>query len=147
MPTSCAGIEFIKNYEKLRLKAYKPTPKDKWTIGYGTTVIDGKPIQPGLEITKEQAELYLCEHLKELEKIIEENVKAPITPNQYDALISLVYNIGETQFKQSTLLRYLNRGHYGLAGKEFHRWIYQKGKPLSGLIARRQAEKEIFERA
>ena len=71
-------------------------------------------------------------------------VKVPLTQNQFDALVSFVFNIGDGAFAASTLLRYLNKGRYQEAAVEFMRWIHAGGKRLDGLIRRRRAEQELF---
>jgi lysozyme len=71
-------------------------------------------------------------------------VRVPLTENQYSAVVSLVYNIGGTNFRTSTLLRKLNKGDYDGAANEFRRWVYAKHMVLGGLVARRERERELF---
>lgn len=71
-------------------------------------------------------------------------VKVPLTQNQYDALVSLVFNIGRGSFARSSLLKKLNAGDMTGAAQEFPRWVYAKGKKLPGLITRRNDEMELF---
>ena len=142
--------EFIQGREGFRACAYKPTPNDVWTIGYGHTgLVDGKPITKGMVITKEKAEeLYRNDfkaHSTPLKK-----VKVSLTGNQKIALVSLIYNIGAGAFENSTLLKKLNRGDYKGAVNEFDKYIHQKNKKtgkyevLNGLIDRRAKEKKLF---
>lgn len=145
MHTSLAGIELIKKHEKLRLRAYKPTPRDRWTIGYGTTVYpSGRPVNEGDSCSKILAEAYLKYDLIKREASINERVKVKLTQSQFDALVSLVYNIGVGAFAKSTLLRWLNQGEYILAANQFDRWVKQKGIVLKGLVKRRAEEKALF---
>jgi lysozyme len=71
-------------------------------------------------------------------------VKAPINQNQFDALVSFVYNVGAGNFAKSTLLKKLNKADYQGAGDEFLRWNRGGGKVLNGLIRRRDAERSLF---
>lgn len=134
-------IEKIKKFEGLRLSVYL-CPAGVQTIGYGHT--RNYPFSTNYRITEEQAEKYLYDDLKKFENSIKKLVKVPLSQCQYDALVSLVFNIGATNLKNSTLLKYLNNGEYSLAAEQFERWIYSNGKKLDGLIARRKAEKLIF---
>jgi lysozyme len=141
--TNQAARCLIGRAEGLRLEAYLDGT-DVWTIGWGTTRINGKPVTPGMTITKEQAAEYFNHDLAVFEKEISEVVKVALTNNQFSALISLIYNIGGTQFRSSTLLKKLNRGDYAGAANEFGRWIYDNSKILNGLIERREKEKQLF---
>ena len=136
--------EFIQGSEGFRACAYKPTPNDVWTIGYGHTgLVDGKPITKGMVITKEKAEeLYRNDFKAHIAPI--KKVKVSLTGNQKIALASLIYNIGAGAFENSTLLKKLNSGDYKGASDEFDKWVYQNGKKLKGLINRRKREKELF---
>lgn len=130
----------IKKWEELRLEAYLPTPNDVWTIGWGHT----RTAYKGMTVTKEQAAVLFDEDVRWVENALAKHVKVELTQNQYDALASLVFNIGETNFRNSTLLRKLNAGDYEGAANEFHRWKYQNGVVLRGLVRRRAEEAEYF---
>lgn len=132
--------QLIKDSEGLELKAYL-CPAGVWTIGYGDT---GPDVKEGLVITKEEAERRLEARLRGFEKGVNALVAVPLSQHQYDALISLVYNIGLGNFKTSTLLRKLNAGDYEGAADEFPRWNKSKGKVLTGLVKRREAERKLF---
>lgn len=139
--TSQKGIEFIQGYEKLRLKAYKPVPTDPWTIGWGSTRdLNGKPIQEGQTITKEMADLMFAKDLKYFENIVNEIITAKLTQNQFDALVSFVYNNGETNFISGTVDDNINKGNWDAAYAKWAQYINSGGKPLDGLKFRRQAE-------
>ena len=135
------NIDLIKKHEGLRLKAYLPTPNDVWTIGYGHT----RNVRPGQVISQSQAEDFLRQDLDWVENSLNNSVKVPLKQNQYDALASLVYNIGATNFQSSTLLRKLNTGDYKGASEQFLVWNKQKGRTLKGLVKRRQEEKDYFD--
>jgi lysozyme len=129
--------------EGLRLEAYLDGT-DVWTIGWGTTRINGKPVKKGMTITKEQAAEYFNHDIAVFEKEIADVVKVALTDNQYSSLVCLIYNIGGAQFRTSTLLRKLNSGDYAGAANEFGRWIYDNGKILNGLVERREKERQLF---
>jgi len=137
---SLGNVDLIKESEGLRLEAYMPTPNDVWTIGYGHT----KTAKPGMRITIAGAEALLKHDLAWVEAALKKYVKVPLTQNQYDALASFIYNLGETNFKNSTLLRMLNKEDYKGAADQLLRWDKQKGKVLRGLTIRRNHERDLF---
>ena len=134
------NIDIIKKHEGLRLEAYLPTPNDVWTIGYGHT----HTTQKGMKITEGQAESLLRKDITWVEKAVNKLVVVPLTQNQFDALSSLVFNIGEGGFSSSTLLRLLNVGDYEGSANQFLRWNKQKGRVLNGLTKRREEERKLF---
>ena len=132
--------ELIKKWEKLRLVAYLPTKYDVWTIGWGHTL----GVKQGDKITEAEAQAFFEQDTDWVEKAIKELVKVPLNQYQYDALASLIFNIGRTQFSNSTLLRKLNAKDYQGAADQFLVWNKQNGKTLSGLVKRRTEEREYF---
>ena len=82
--------------------------------------------------------------MKEFESTVNTSVKAPLTQNQYDALVSLSYNIGSNAFKNSTLLKKLNSGDYKGAAEQFLVWNKVNSKRVQGLVNRREAERNLF---
>lgn len=137
---SKAGIDLIKSYEQLKLKAYLPTPDDVWTIGWGHT----KGVTKGMVITEEQANDFLEEDLKWVKDTLNDLVKVSLTQNQYDALGSFIFNIGRTAFAKSTLLGLLNQGKYDDVPNQLRRWNKQNGKVLLGLTRRRAEEIKMW---
>ena len=133
----------IGHAEGLRLESYQD-PGGVWTIGWGTTKINGKPVRPGMVITREQAATYFNHDLAIVEQEVSNLVKVPLTDNQFAALVSFVFNIGASAFKKSTLLKKLNTGDYDGAANEIGRWIFAKGKFFAGLISRREQERDLF---
>ena len=133
------GLAIIRSYEKLRLKAYLPTPNDVWTIGYGHT----KGVAPGLTCTEAQALVWLREDCAEAMEAVNA-LTCPLTQNQYDALVSFVFNIGGANFASSTMRRLLEAKEYALAAGQFQRWNKQKGVVLNGLTRRRAEEAALF---
>lgn len=139
MKVNSRGLQLIKHFEGLFLQAYL-CPAEVLTIGYGHTA----DVQPGDVITPEQADTFLLEDVSASERAVNRFVTVPLTQNQFDALVSFVFNLGGHNFKSSTLLRKLNAGDYTGAAEEFPRWVNAGGKQLSGLIRRREAEKALF---
>ena len=139
MKTSPKGISLIKEFEGLRLKAYK-CPGGVWTIGYGHTA----GVRPGMVITEAQAEEFLKEDLFSCENAVN-NQKLSINQNQFDALVSLIYNIGIGNFQKSTLLRKarVNLNDNSIMD-EFLKWVYSKGRVLPGLQRRRLREMKLY---
>lgn len=143
MKTSNLGINLVCGFEGLRLKAYDDGV-GVWTIGYGTTVINGVKVKKGDTCTIEQAKSYMTQDLKKFESAVNTAVKVPLNQNQFDALVSLTYNIGTGAFKDSTLLKKLNAKDYKGAAEQFPRWNRGGGRVLNGLIKRRKIEMELF---
>ena len=140
MRVSEAGIALIKEFEGVRLEAYL-CPAGIWTIGVGST---GPDVVPGLVITEEEAETRLRRDLRRFERCVTGCVAVPVTQSQFDALVSLAFNIGCAAFRKSTLVRKLNDGDDVSAAQEFIRWNRAGGVPLAGLTRRRQSEMELF---
>lgn len=133
------GLNLIKEYEGLKLRAYQCSAR-VWTIGYGHT----NGVKPGDVIDIQQASLLLTEDVSSSEKTVNQYVKAPLAQHQFDALVSFVFNLGAGNFRRSTMLKKINALDYSGAVEEFSRWVYSGGKKSPGLERRRQAEKIIF---
>ena len=139
MKTSPKGIALIKEFEGLRLKAYK-CPGGVWTIGYGHTA----GVKHGMVISERQAEEYLKADLIAFEKYLND-LGLAINQNQFDALISFIYNVGTVNFSRSTLLRKVRANPQDNSiMDEFLRWVYSKGRVLPGLQRRRLAEMKLY---
>jgi GH24 family phage-related lysozyme (muramidase) len=138
------GMELTKHFEGLRLSAYRD-PVGIWTIGWGHT---GPDVFDGLRITLKQAEEILKDDLLEHEEFVEENIKVALNSGQFAALVSFAFNVGNGNFKSSTLRRKSNRGDYKGAANEFLRWVYGtvRGRKikLPGLVRRRTQERNLF---
>ena len=115
--------------------------KGTLTIGYGHT---GRDVKPGMTITKQKADELLKKDMGTATRAIKKHVKVPLTQNEFDALTSFTYNIGEGQFKKSTMLTLLNEEKYSEASNEFRRWTKSKGEVMEGLKIRRSKERELF---
>ena len=139
MKTSIEGLALIKKFEGLELEAYK-CAAGVWTIGYGHT----KDVQPGDVWSESHADHMLEVELEEFEAYIKDIVTAPLSQNQFDALVSWVYNLGPANLKASTMLKVLNSGDYEGVPAQIKRWNKAGGKVLEGLIRRREAEALLF---
>lgn len=143
MKTSDNGQAFIVREEGERLKAYQDSV-GIWTIGVGHTgFVDSTPVVKGLTITQAKSREILRKDLNRFEKAINSGVKVALTQYQFDALVSLAFNIGEGAFLRSTLLKKLNVGDTKGAAEQFLLWKNAGGKPI--LLSRRQREKRLFE--
>jgi len=138
----------------LRLKAY-PDSRGVWTIGYGQTYIQGRPVRKGDVITRAEAEAgfrvtvqYFQNHTLAM---IKPAVREKLTENQVTALVSLAYNIGLDEdddliaegFGDSTLLKLLNRGDFKATAAEFPKWK-RAGNDKDILLSRRLKEQKLF---
>ena len=130
----------IKTAEGLRLTAYKDGG-GVWTIGYGHT---GSDVREGLTIPLSEAERLLTRDLRVAEGHVNDAVKVKLTQNQFDALVSFVYNVGGGAFRSSTFLKLLNAGDYEGAANQLPRWNKDNGKVVNGLTNRRHEERELF---
>lgn len=149
MKISSIGTKLIQHFEKCRLRAY-PDPGTggaPWTCGWGST---GPDIGPHTVFTQAQADARFMKGVSSVEAQIGENVTAPLSQCQYDALCSIVYNVGYELFdlgngRPSGLVRRLNERDYHGAAAEFLRWTYSNHKKLDGLVERRTAEHCVFQ--
>ncbi|EPH0070380.1 lysozyme, partial [Acinetobacter baumannii] len=105
---------------------------------------NGVRVKKGDTCTEQQAETYLKNDLTKFEVVINKLVKVSLTQNQFDALASFTYNLGETNLANSTLLKKLNKGDYQGAADQFLVWNKAGGKVMKGLVRRREAERALF---
>ena len=144
MHVSPSGVDLICNFEGLRLKAYDDGV-GVWTIGFGTTKYpNGIRVKKGDTCTLDQAKAYMQNDLKSFEQTVNNTVKVPLNQNQFDALVSLAYNIGASAFSQSTLVKKLNANSISGAADQFDVWVNAGGKRMQGLVNRRAKEKALF---
>ena len=134
------GIDIIKKFEGCKLKAYL-CPAGIPTIGYGHTY----GVKLDRTITQDQANILLEQDYQDALNGVEELIKVPLSENQIGALASFVFNLGRGKLLGSTLRKKLNQGDSKGAAEEFDKWVFSKGVKLNGLIARRAAEKALFE--
>jgi lysozyme len=141
------GAALIKSYETLRLKAYKPTPNDVWTVGYGST----RGIREGIVITEFRAEELFKQDTQDAVEAVDylhrrmSSKGFDLTPSMIDALISLVFNVGPSCLSASaTIGKALIAGNYYSAWRGFSLWTKQASNDLLGLARRRSEEMKLF---
>ena len=139
------GVSFLTELEGLKLNAYKCSA-GVWTIGIGNTFYEnGSKVKEGDVISKEQAYHLFYMVATKFEKVINENLKVKINQNQFNSLFCFVYNIGQTGFKNSTLLRLVNiNPNDGNIAKQFLRWNKIAGKESNRLTNRRIKESSLY---
>jgi len=159
-------LNLIKHFESLHdgdLSVIGLTPKldpvGIWTEGWGHAMrsADGKGFLRGAKdkaaalkrakvLTEEDADALLEKDLERFELSVKRLVDVPLHENQYGAVVSLVFNIGEGNFQSSTLLKMLNVSNFKGAALQFERWDKAGGAVLRGLTLRRKAERALFEK-
>lgn len=141
------GLNLLKSFEQLRLKAYRDQG-GVLTIGWGHT---GRDVRPGLAITRERADELLKADLASAEVAVCDLVSTALSDNRFDAVVCLVFNIGRDAFSRSTIRRYLNAGAWDKAAAQFAVWNKVTDRTTgqkvvsAGLINRRAAERKLFE--
>lgn len=138
---SSDGLKLIKYFEGFSPLEYTCVG-GKRTIGYGHVLKPGEAFPGG--VTQEQAEELLAEDVGIAEDAVIRLVKVALTPHQFDALVSFVFNVGARNFAGSALLKKLNAGDYSGAAEEFKRWKYAGGRVCRGLVCRREAEAKLY---
>jgi len=141
MKTSQKGLDLIKKFEGFSDKEYI-CPAGKVTIGYGHVILPNEDFQQPM--TKKEAEILLKKDLEPRESALNKFLKVKITQNQFDALISLIYNIGVENFKQSTLLKFINDRLFDKVPDQFRRWKYINKVVSKGLLKRREEEIKLW---
>jgi lysozyme len=141
MTPSPACARLIQQFESCRLTAYLPTQHDRWTIGWGQT---GPDIGEGTTWTQGAADADFARSLALFGQGVDSLITGGASQGQFDAMVSLAYNIGLSAFAASTLLRLHNAADYALVPPQFLRWDTQAGKVLGGLLRRRQAEAAMY---
>jgi len=173
---TAACLDLIKNSESLRLRAYL-CPANRLTIGYGHVLmpawdaklfrgitaealarmiteskrsrIVSRETQSRLRITEDQADYLLQRDVAQTALFLRSVTPVALSQNQFDALVSFIFNVGQGNYAESTLRKKLHAGDYAGAGAEFDRWVYGtvngKKQKLNGLITRRAAERALFE--
>ena len=144
MRMSADGLALVKEFEGLRLKAYK-CPAAVWTIGYGHTSAAGAPIvSADMLISKENAEEILQRDMVQYEDGVRGLVKVGLTQGQFDALVDFAYNAGVGALQKSTLLKKVNAEKFDEVPAEFMKWTKGGGRELLGLVRRRRAEVKLW---
>jgi len=139
MKTGQKGIDLIKSFEGFRAEAYL-CPANVWTIGYGHT----KYAKKGMLISEEQATVFLQDDLKNAENTVNAH-NLSLNQNQFDALVSFVFNCGSGNFLKSTLLKMLRVNvNSANISVELLKWNKGGGRVLNGLTRRRKAESILY---
>ncbi len=143
MKTGDTGLNLIKGYEGLRMSAHY-TPNEEWAVGYGHT----SSARHGMSVSEREAEQLLRDDVTPIEQLLAETVRAPLNQNEHDALVSLIFSIGEENWRRSTALRKLNEGDKLAAANAIELWTKARVNDelvmLDGLVRRRAAEKSLF---
>lgn len=136
------GTKLMHEFEGCKLEAYPDpgTGGDPWTIGYGHTSMAGEPhVKKGLKITKEEADEIFARDLGKYESHVPEG-----TQHQFDAMVSLCYNIGPGNFNKSSVKRHHLAGDFKKAAGAFKAWNKAAGRVMAGLTRRREAEAKLY---
>lgn len=148
---STDGIALIQSFESCRLTAYQDIA-GIWTIGWGTTRINGRPVVAGMTLTQEQADALFHTDVNQVCVELDPLLTAPQSQSQIDALVCFCYNVGVGAFKGSTLRRIINA--YGTVTEDlFTRWSKVRDPKTgelvtsAGLLRRRKAEYALYSRA
>ncbi len=134
------AAQFVKAHEGCKLTAYKDLG-GIWTCGWGAT---GPDIHEGTVWSQEAADARLLSDLANAQAGVRRQMKVAIALNQEAALVSFVFNLGESRLKDSTLLHLLNQGDELGAAEQFPRWSNAGGRKIKGLLKRRFEEAALF---
>jgi lysozyme len=155
MKISQDGVDLIKECEGVARRPYL-CPANYWTVGVGSMLY---PEQIALRDSRQLFQLkveddrpwaddeidQLFRHdLRRFERGVTRLIDYPLSQNQFDALVSFAFNLGNGSLQASTLRRKLNRGDVEGASNEFKRWVRAGGRVLRGLVRRRQMEADLF---
>jgi lysozyme len=158
-----AGLNLIQKHEGYSESIYLDCA-GFLTIGYGHLCRDGdeylnglslrevkkrylknkKKVQENIKITLQQAENILKKDLSIAEKAVDRLIKAPLTDNQFAAIVSFTFNLGSGALQRSTLRQKLNRKEYKEIPSELNKWVYAGGRKFNGLVRRRREEGLLF---
>ena len=142
MGISEEGKNLIKKFEGCELEAYK-CAAGVWTIGYGHI----KTAVEGMKIDQATANELFDEEMGEYETYVNTAVTVPLSQNQFDAIVSWVFNLGNGNLKASTMLKVINSGDHAGVPAQIKRWNKAGGKVLDGLVRRREAEALLYQGA
>ena len=134
------GIDLIKHFEGFRSTVYLCAAGVP-TLGFGSThgiTMDSPPI------TEEEGLELLMLDIAKFERGVNRLIDVPLNQNQFDALTSFAFNLGNGSLQASTLRKKVNREDYEGAANEFPRWVFAGGRKLNGLVKRRYAERALF---
>ena len=146
MRTSDNGIKFIKHFEGVRYKPYLDVA-GLWTVGVGHLIEGGKQLPDAYNktFTSEEVDALLRKDLLRFENGLSRLLpNVLLRQNEYDALISFVFNLGLGTLQRSTLRQCLLRKDKQKASEQFLKYCYAGGKIIKGLQTRRIAEQKLF---
>jgi lysozyme len=135
------GAAFIQSYEQFRPAVYKPTPKDKPTIGYGHVVKPGENFGAG--VTRSQGEAMFRQDARQFTQAVNRSLSVWVPQEAFDAFVSLSFNIGGAGFARSPLAA-LTNALAPLTQSDFTQYSFQKGEFIQGLSNRRTDEYEMY---
>jgi lysozyme len=144
MKINRAGFDLIKRFEGCKLKAYQDVA-GVWTIGYGHTAAAGGPSpMRGMKISQIEADYILEGDLMKFEAAVSRALTRPANENQFAAMVSLCFNIGDGAFAKSSVFKFFNAGEMAKAANSFLLWNRAGGMVVPGLVKRRAAEMALF---
>lgn len=147
MKISQNAVELNAHFEGFFPNAYL-CPAGVWTVGYGTTRINGRPVRRGDTMTQEEAMVYMSEelqvYLQNALRYIKPDIARQLNQNQLDAIAVFTYNVGPSNFSKSSFCRLINAGKIVESAERILLWNKARGKVLRGLVRRRKAEYDLF---
>ncbi|MGB6128862.1 MAG: lysozyme [Psychrilyobacter sp.] len=144
MKISEEGLKLLKHFESFKGKAYT-CPAGVWTIGWGFTRVNGIKVKEGDIMPLEVADIELIKQLRTYENVVRKAIMIKkINQNQYDALVSLCYNIGGSSFRRSSLIKLVNSRNFIGTCRIFNIWSKVGGQRSKGLLRRRMSERNLF---
>lgn len=141
MEISEKGLEFIAKWEGFSGSVYKDVAGFP-TIGFGHLIRKGEDFSGG--ISRENALVLLRKDVEKAERSLRSMVRVELAQNQFDVLVSFIFNLGGGAFQRSTLRRVVNRREFVEVPRELNRWVYAGGRRVKGLVNRRREEGIIF---
>lgn len=140
MQYSSDGLHLTEEFEQCRLESYQDQ-RGIWTIGWGHTAGVG----PGMKITQAMADALLQHDIANAVMVVNYVLSVPVTQSEFDAMVDLCFNIGNSAFAHSTMVKLINAREIESAAKEFERWDFVAGKKCAGLLRRRLIEEKEFD--
>ena len=154
MQMSGHGLGLLEKWEGFELNLYKDSAGlptigvghllTKSELSSGKIVINGVPVQYSGGLTNQQVLDLLSQDVKPAEQAVNNGVKVALNQNQFDALVSFTFNVGNAAFTASTLLKVLNQQQYPEVPTQFLRWVRAGGQVVQGLVNRRQNEISLW---
>lgn len=138
------GLALIRRFEGFRAEAYR-CPAGVWTIGYGHTSQAGAPaVKAGMRISEAEARSVLARDVAGFAKAVSAALTREVSPQQFSALVSFAFNVGEGAFRRSSVLKAVNAGDFRAVPERLKLWVKADGRMLPGLVRRRAAEAALF---